>query len=227
MNDQANNQQQNGQSDGKPPVPPTPPQQSAGPVPTAPPGNTMPPGAVPASGTPTPGTPAPAAGVPFPESPISADPFSGITPPTGAPPTGTPPTGTPPEPEDTTPANFELGKLFPDKLDIQVPAHKLSFDEDNFLMLLAGSISLSRDEKKRIIDTIPKLKQSQIDELVRIFVEEKEKFALLSKKHVPQLEKLADQHFQDWLDLEASYKSEEKTANDNAEADEIRKQLGI
>lgn len=139
-----------------------------------------------------------------------------------------PPTGAPATPpEDTTPANFQLGALLPAKLDVPIQAHELSFDEDKFIRLLAGSISLSRDEKKRIIDTIPKLKQSQIDELIRIFEEEKMKFSQLSKKHVPQLEKLAKQHAQDWQDLEASYRSEQKKADDQAAADEIRKSLGI
>jgi hypothetical protein len=38
---------------------------------------------------------------------------------------------------------------------------------------------------------------------------------------------LAKQHAQDWLDLEASYKSEQKNADDQAAADEIRKSLGL
>lgn len=133
----------------------------------------------------------------------------------------------PPAPEDNTPANFQLGALLPAQLNVPIEPHSLSFDEAKFIRLLAGSISLSRDEKKRIIDTIPKLKQSQIDELMRIFEEEKQKFSQLSKKHVPQLEKLAKQHAQDWLDLEASYKSEQKKADDQAAADEIRKSLGL
>ena len=131
------------------------------------------------------------------------------------------------KPEDTTPAHFQLGVLFPEKFNINVPAHTLKFDEQRFLHLLAGSISLSRDEKKKIIETIPKLKQSQIDELIRIFEEEKEKFSQLSAKHVPQLEKLTKQHYQDWQDLEVGFKAEVKAADDNAQADEIRKSLGL
>lgn len=136
--------------------------------------------------------------------------------------------GQPPqEPEDTTPANFQLGTMLPAKLGIEVPAHSLQFDEEKFLRLLAGSISLSRDEKKRIIETIPKLKQAQVDELIRIFEEEAHKFSQLSKKHIPQLEKLAKQHFQDWMDLEVIYKADHKKADDQAKADEIRKSLGL
>jgi len=152
---------------------------------------------------------------------------SGAFPPPAGQPPMSPGAMPPPQPEDNTPANFQLGALLPEKLNVKIPAHSLSFDENLFLRLLAGSISLSRDEKKRIIDTIPKLKQSQVDELIRIFEEEKFKFSQLSKKHVPQLEKLAKQHYQEWMDLETSYQSEQKKATDQAAADEIRKSLGI
>ena len=146
----------------------------------------------------------------------------------GAQPAGTQPgAAQPQEPEDTTPANFQIGKDLPEKLNIPVPAHELNFDEDYFIRLLAGSISLSRAEKKRIIESIPKLKQTQVDELIRIFEDEKVKFAELSKKHVPELERLAKKHKEDWIDIETEYKAEGKKEEESAEADEIRKQLGL
>ncbi|MGL5830935.1 MAG: hypothetical protein ACRCZE_02180 [Candidatus Altimarinota bacterium] len=129
--------------------------------------------------------------------------------------------------EDKTPANFQLGAMLPATLNIAVPAHELQFDQPKFLKLLAGSISLSKLEKKRIIESIPKLKIEQINELMNIFEEEKQKFALLSAKHIPQLEKLAKQHYQEWMDLETENKSEQKKAQDTAQADEIRKSLGL
>ncbi len=129
--------------------------------------------------------------------------------------------------EDTTPANFQLGTKLPAKLNVPIPKHELKFDEEYFLRLLAGSISLSKDEKKKIVESIPKLKQAQIDELVRIFEEEKQKFAALSKKHVPQLEKLAQQHYEEWMSLEDDYKLSEKKNEDQSKADEIRKSLGL
>jgi hypothetical protein len=139
--------------------------------------------------------------------------------------------GLPPPPpkteEDKTPANFQLGIMLPAELSVPIPAHNLKFDEKKFLFLLAGSISLSKEEKRRIVEAIPKLRQEQVDELIRIFAEEKEKFAQLSKKHVPQLEKLAKQHFNDWMDLEADYKAKSKKDEDQAKADEIRKNLGL
>jgi hypothetical protein len=129
--------------------------------------------------------------------------------------------------EDKTPANFQLGAMLPNHLNISVPAHDLQFDQPKFLRLLAGSISLSKLEKKRIIESIPKLKIEQINELINIFEEEKQKFSQLSAKHIPQLEKLAKQHYQEWMDLETETKADQKKAQDTAQADEIRKQLGL
>lgn len=137
------------------------------------------------------------------------------------------PTPPPQEPEDTTPANFQLGSKLPPVLNVPIPQHSLKFDEQNFLRLLAGSISLTKDEKKRIIESIPKLKQAQIDELIKIFEEEKRKFAELSKKYADQLEKLAQKHYEDWIDLEASFKQQQKATHDAQQAEEIRKKLGL
>lgn len=163
-------------------------------------------------------------------------------PPQGMPPPGYgyPPAGYPPmgggapgagmpggEPEDTTPANFQLGIKLPRQLKVKCPPSTLKFDEEKFVRLLAGSISLSKDEKKKIVESVPKLKIEQIEELMRIFEEEKEKFAALSKKHVPQLEKLAEQHYQEWMQLESEFEGEQKKQVDNKKAEEIRKNLGI
>lgn len=148
-------------------------------------------------------------------------------------PFGFPPGGNPPaqggaqQQEDTTPANYKIGSKLPKVIQVKIPAHNLNFDEQYFLHMLAGSISLTKDEKKRIIESVPKLKQSQIDELVRIFEEERHKFAELSGKHVDQLKKLEDQHNRDWQDIELGQKVEEKKSDDAAQADEIRKKLGL
>ncbi len=130
-------------------------------------------------------------------------------------------------PEDTTPANFQLGTKFSATLNVTAPKSELKYDAPYFIRLLAGSISLSKDEKKKIIESIPKLKQAQIDELIRIFEEEKQKFAALSKKHVPQLEKLAQQHFDEWMDLEHEWGQTQKKSEDSGKAEAIRKQLGL
>lgn len=133
----------------------------------------------------------------------------------------------PPPPEDTTPANYKIGQHIPAQISVDIPAHSLQFDEQKFLHLLAGSISLTKEEKKRIIQSIPKLKQEQVDELIRIFEEEKQKFAELSAKHVDQLKKLEKQHWADWQDIELEQKAAGKAEEDEAKADEIRKNLGL
>lgn len=110
---------------------------------------------------------------------------------------------------------------------ITLPEHSINLDNALFLNLLAGSISLSKEEKKRIVDSIPKLRQEQVDELIRIFEEERTKFVELSPKHGAQLKKLEDQHLADWKDLELSYKAETQKKDDQNKAEEIRKQLGL
>jgi len=134
----------------------------------------------------------------------------------------------PPPPEDNTPANFQLGTLFVDPIKVKLLPHPdTKFEDDYFLKLLASSISLSRLEKKRIIDAVPKLQQWQVDELINIFEEEKQKFAQLSKRHVPQLEKLAKQHYEEWRDIELEDVRTSKAEEDKSKADEIRKKLGL
>lgn len=153
-----------------------------------------------------------------PMSQAGQDPFGDTA---GAPPAGAPP------PKPSKPANFQLGTLLAPVLNIKVGAHTTQFDEQYFLHLLAGSISLTKEEKIRIVDSIPKLKQVQIDELVRIFEEERRKFAELGEEHVPQLDKLARQHYEDWIDIEMKQQQQSQASDDQAQADEIRKQLGL
>lgn len=117
------------------------------------------------------------------------------------------------------------------KLDngkIVVPAHpETNFDADKFLTLLRGSISLTRDEKWRIIQAIPKLSQFQIDELQKILDDEKRKFSELSPKHLLQLMKLEQKHAEDWRDLQSFMVQKDAKQQEQAAADDIRKQLGL
>ena len=84
-----------------------------------------------------------------------------------------------------------------------------------------------RDEKWRIIQAIPKLSQFQIDELFKILTEEKKKFSELSPKHLLQLQKLEQKHSEEWKDLQSMMVQEGVKQEDAAQADEIRKQLGL
>jgi hypothetical protein len=111
---------------------------------------------------------------------------------------------------------------------IVVPPHpEVTFDEQRFLTLLRGSISLTRDEKWRIIQAIPKLSQFQIDELQKILEEEKRKFSELSPKHLLQLKKLEEKHADDWKDLQAITVQQSAKSQEKEQADAIRKQLGL
>ena len=112
--------------------------------------------------------------------------------------------------------------------NIPVPAHpETTFDDQKFLTLLRGSISLTRDEKWRIIMAIPKLSQFQIDELQKILEEERHKFSELSPKHLLQLQKLEQKHADDWRDLQAVSVQQSAKSQEQAQAADIRKQLGL
>ncbi|MFH1375353.1 MAG: hypothetical protein ABIH35_01645 [Patescibacteria group bacterium] len=111
---------------------------------------------------------------------------------------------------------------------VPVPAHpNTQFDEKKFLELLSKSISLTKTEKQRIIASIPKLSQYQIDELIRIFEEEQRKFAELNEKHEDQLKAIEGKHKDDWNDIETQAKQKDKKKKDEDEADALRKKLGL
>lgn len=112
--------------------------------------------------------------------------------------------------------------------NVVIPVHpETKFDEQKFLTLLRGSISLTRDEKWRIIQAVPKLSQFQIDELQKILEEEKFKFSQLSPKHLKHLQNLERKHSEDWKDLQAVYVQQTAKKKEESQADEIRKQLGL
>lgn len=111
---------------------------------------------------------------------------------------------------------------------IVIPQHpETNFDEQKFLRLLGGSISLMRDEKWRIIQAIPNLSQFQIDELFKILEEERRKFSELSPKHLLQLQKLEQRHAEEWKDLQSLMAQQNAKKEETAQADAIRKQLGL
>ncbi len=126
--------------------------------------------------------------------------------------------------------NYRFG-MIADQLtneNIVVPAHpNTTFDEQIFLILLRGSISLTRDEKWRIVKAIPNLSQFQVDELQKILEEERRKFSELSPKHLTQLMKLEQKHCTDWQDLQSVSVQEGAKQQEQAAADDIRKQLGL
>ncbi len=91
--------------------------------------------------------------------------------------------------------------------------------------LLAGSVSLMKDEKKRIIEAVPRLTQEQVDELIRILEEERQKFSDLDVQHKPQLDSLEAKHAQEWAELEMEMTADERAQEESSQAEQIRKQL--
>jgi len=87
---------------------------------------------------------------------------------------------------------------------IKLPVHNLDFDEIEFLRLLAGSASLSKDEKGKIIAAIPQLTQDQIEELLGILNQEVDQFSNLEVGHGDKnpLSALEKKTKQEWHELE-------------------------
>lgn len=110
--------------------------------------------------------------------------------------------------------------------------HPLSeFDEAVFLDLLEHSLSLSVTEKKRVIDAIPTLSQFQIDELTKVFVDEREEFKKLLSKEGDTIKELVVKARDGWKQLGEIYVQEraqkEKQNEDQAKIEEMKKSLGI
>ncbi len=109
-----------------------------------------------------------------------------------------------------------------------IPPHPdTTFDDTEFLELLEGSLSLSIAEKVRVADAIPRLKQQQIDDLIRIFNEEKERFAELAKEAGDKVQELKDRRERE-LDMASTKEKEEEEADDEAaEAERLKRDLGL
>jgi len=128
-----------------------------------------------------------------------------------------------PRPPDT---ELGIGTVGDFATSITVPAHpNTTFDEAYFLKMRAGSISLTKNEKKKIVESIPKLSQFQIDELIKIFEEERRKFAELDEKHQVKIRELQEKQMEDWRDLEMAEQQVGKTEEDQAAAEALKAQL--
>ncbi len=121
------------------------------------------------------------------------------------------------------PSGKYKGNIF--QTAIKIPAHNLSFDENYFLQLIAGSIALRIDEKEKIIDSIPKLSQRQVDELMKIFEEEKDKFDELAAKYPDQIKQLRDKAKNDWKLMETKLEQKKETEVNQNKVDELKNLL--
>ncbi len=128
-----------------------------------------------------------------------------------------------PRPPDSELGIGEVGEFH---TSITVPAHpNTTFDEVYFLKMLSGSISLTKNEKKKIVESISKLSQFQIDELIKIFEEERRKFAELDEKHQVKIRELQNKQQEDWKDLEMAEQQAGKSEEDAAAAEALKAQL--
>lgn len=81
-------------------------------------------------------------------------------------------------------------------------------DRKEFAGLLAGSLSLSVAEKIRVIDAAPMLSQFQIDELIKVFQKEKEKFVDLRRDHSKDIVRLEKKSQVELMDIRFRYSSD-------------------
>ena len=113
-----------------------------------------------------------------------------------------------------------------------VSFHPLTqFDEKEFVDLLEHSLSLSVAEKKRVVDAIPTLSQYQIDELKKVFTEEREEFRKLMPKEGETIKKLVTDKRTEWKQLKQIYidelKNRQKANEDAGKIDDLKKSLGL
>lgn len=106
-----------------------------------------------------------------------------------------------------------------------------TFEEQNFLDLLQHSLSLSVGEKKRVIDAIPTLSQYQVDELTKVFLDEREEFRKLMDKERDTILDLVSKQSYGWKELIGLYRMEDEknlaASADAAKEEEIRKAAGL
>ncbi|MCK9272581.1 hypothetical protein M0P65_03470 [Candidatus Gracilibacteria bacterium] len=105
------------------------------------------------------------------------------------------------------------------------------FDEVNFIDLLEHSLSLNVFEKKRVIDSIPNLSQFQIDELEKVFVDEREEFKKLLATEAEAIKELVVKQKEGWEQLRDMYIQENlkksSEGQDQAKIDDLKSSLGL
>ena len=134
-----------------------------------------------------------------------------------------PPIPPPPPPRPKTSNENLVGRFM---------VHPLTtFVEMSFIDLLEHSLSLSTFEKKRVVDAIPTLSQFQIDELTKVFEDERVEFRKLMPTEGEIIKGLVVKAQNEWEQLKDIYIEESKAqavANaDAVKADEMRRSLGL
>lgn len=85
----------------------------------------------------------------------------------------------------TFPESMIMG--FVERFDVM---EYIEVDKKVFTQLLLNSLSLSLIEKERVFSALPTLTQFQVDELLKVFLDESAKFAELYEEHPDDLCKL-------------------------------------
>lgn len=107
-----------------------------------------------------------------------------------------------------------------------LPPHPdTEFDEGEFLDLLEGSISLTMEEKKRVVEAVPRLSLEQIEELFTIFREEREKFSELEKEFADDVAKLKREREKEREIAEIHQEEQEEDSSSVDEAEELKRRL--
>lgn len=75
-------------------------------------------------------------------------------------------------------------------LALPLAPHETVFDEALLHDLVARSFSITRAEKEEIILSLPRVSQNQIDALIQILADERQKFQELNGRHARRLAKL-------------------------------------
>ncbi len=137
-----------------------------------------------------------------------------------------PPPPKPPIPKDP---NARVGQLKTrGKHVFKIPPHpNTTFDEEYFLILLEGSISLTMEEKQRVIDAIPHLRIEQINELISIFEEEKQKFSELESEFADDVHRLKQEREREIETVETKKEEATEEASAAEKAAALRKDLGL
>lgn len=78
-------------------------------------------------------------------------------------------------------------------LALPLPPHETVFDEARLQDLVARSYSMTRAEKEEIIRSVPRFSQEQVETLIEIFTDEREKFRELNDRHARRLAELDEE----------------------------------
>lgn len=114
---------------------------------------------------------------------------------------------------------------------IKKHSEELVFDEEYFLDLLMHSLSLTLSEKKRVVDAIPTLSETQVEDLIHVFLGERDDFRGLAQEHPEDIKILLKRQQKEWIELGMIYKNiaekENSSSEDEQKIEDIKASLGL